>query len=249
MQFNFNVTGIPFGEHRLNITPNVQGHFALENGTMADFILEKTVSVKFSVRSNPIITFPSLQKNATFTNSSVPLNFTVDHPVSKMSYCLDGQDSVPISGNTTLTGLSDGYHNVSFYATDAFGNVGASETIYFTVDTVPPNVSILSPTSSTYDTTEIQLNLTVNEPVSKLEYSLYGQANVTITGNTTLTEISYGSHSLTVYCYDTAGNVGNKTITFTTLPLMPMAVAIVSVAVVGVSLLVYFKKRKQKTER
>lgn len=109
LQYNFSVTGIPVGQHSLNITANGGGDF-IENETDYSFVLERTISVKFSVstspiitlRTNPIITSPSFQ-NATFTNSSLPLNFTVDHPASEMAYSLDGQDNVSISGNTTLT--------------------------------------------------------------------------------------------------------------------------------------------------
>lgn len=140
LQYNFSVTGIPVGKHWLNITANGGGGFR-ENETDYSFSLQRTISVKFSVstspfislRTNPIITFPSFQ-NATFTNSSFPLNFTVDHPVSEMAYCLDGQDTVSTSGNTTLTGLSNGQHNVTVYATDELGNVDASDTLFFNVN-------------------------------------------------------------------------------------------------------------------
>jgi hypothetical protein len=33
----------------------------------------------------------------------------------------------------TLTGLSDGAHNIVVYAWDDAGNVGASETVYFSI--------------------------------------------------------------------------------------------------------------------
>jgi len=39
-----------------------------------------------------------------------------------------------VSGNTTLTGLPNGYHNVTVYATDEAGNTGASETLFFNVE-------------------------------------------------------------------------------------------------------------------
>jgi hypothetical protein len=41
---------------------------------------------------------------------------------------------VPINGNTTLTDLSNGQHNVTVYATDEFGNTGKSNTLFFNVD-------------------------------------------------------------------------------------------------------------------
>jgi hypothetical protein len=40
---------------------------------------------------------------------------------------------VTIAGNTTLTGLSYGYHSLVVYADDTFGNTVASKTIYFTI--------------------------------------------------------------------------------------------------------------------
>lgn len=53
-----------------------------------------------------------------------------------MRYSLDGQDNVTIAGNTTLSELANGLHNVTVYANGTEGNIGASETIIFTV-TVP----------------------------------------------------------------------------------------------------------------
>ena len=46
---------------------------------------------------------------------------------------MDGQDNVTVTGNVTLAGLSDGWHNVTVYAEDSLGNMGASETIIFNV--------------------------------------------------------------------------------------------------------------------
>ena len=95
------------------------------------------------------------------------------------------------------------------------------------------------------------LNFTVNEAVTLVSYSLDGQSNVTVAGNTTLTGLSVGAHNLTVYAWDTAGNVGaSETITFTVaepepFPAVPVAAAsAASIIVVSLALLVYFRKRK-----
>jgi len=50
------------------------------------------------------------------------------------------------------------------------------------------------------------LSFFVSKP-SALTYSLDGQQNVSIAGNTTLTGLSDGSHSLIVYADDLAGNI------------------------------------------
>ena len=84
------------------------------------------------------------------------------------------------------------------------------------VDTTPPAITILSPENKTYTTTSIPLTFTVNETASWMGYSLDGGLNITITGNTTLTELSDGVHSLAIYANDTAGNMGaSDTVYFT----------------------------------
>jgi hypothetical protein len=59
--------------------------------------------------------------------------YVVDKPVSWIGYSLDGGQNVTIAGNTTLTGLSSGLHNVILYANDTYRNMGASETVRFNV--------------------------------------------------------------------------------------------------------------------
>jgi hypothetical protein len=71
--------------------------------------------------------------NEAFNESSVPLLFTVDKQVSWLGYSLDGHDNVTVSGNTTISELTRGLHNVTVYAKSTFGNEGASETVAFTV--------------------------------------------------------------------------------------------------------------------
>jgi hypothetical protein len=75
--------------------------------------------------------------------SDVPLNFEVDKSVSEMKYSLDGQENVTVVGNTTLAGLTNGYHNVTVYAADEAGNSGASETLLFDVELPEPFPTLL----------------------------------------------------------------------------------------------------------
>jgi len=76
--------------------------------------------------------------------------------------------------------------------------------------TIPPTISILSPRNTTYTTSSVPLNFTVNVLTSWIGYSLDGQANVTVSGNTTLTGLSGGIHSVTVCANDTSGNMGSS---------------------------------------
>ncbi len=51
LQYNFNITDIPVGEHTLNITAQGQGGFN-KNNTEYSFTFQKTVSIKFSIISS-----------------------------------------------------------------------------------------------------------------------------------------------------------------------------------------------------
>jgi hypothetical protein len=113
-------------------------------------------------------------------------------------------------------------------------------------DVSPPLVSVSSPKNKTYDTGDVVLTFTVNEPASWIRYSLDGQDNVTITANITLSGLSKGAHNLAVYAKDFAGNIGaSEIIHFSIIDRFPIewvVASAVTVAAVSVGLLVYFKK-------
>jgi hypothetical protein len=104
---------------------------------------------------------------------------------------------------------------------------------------------------------DFPLSFTVDGVVGRLCYSLNGGANVTCTGNTTITGLAPGSYNLTVYAAGEAGLESSKTTSFTIaeLPagfeagLFIPAIAIAAVAILtagAVCLLYYRKKHKRK---
>jgi uncharacterized membrane protein len=80
-------------------------------------------------------------------------------------------------------------------------------------------------------------------------YSLDGAAAVTVPANATLTGLTEGSHTLTVYVGSTAQS---ETITFTvaTSPTSQLVVAsaVASAAAICLALVVYFMRLKKKKE-
>lgn len=89
-----------------------------------------------------------------------------------------------------------------------------------------------------------------------MKYSLDGQDNVSITGNTTLTGLSNGTHNLTIYAKYAEGSIGaSENIVFTvakpeleSFPVMPIAASIGVVGIVSISLLIYSKKRRHRVD-
>jgi len=196
----------------------VWSHWLEDGDTNRIKTVTMNTDISLAAVFTPLDTTPSTisivsPENKTYTVEDVPLTFTVSESTSWIGYSLDGQANITIAGNTTLTGLSDGMHSLVVYASDITGNIGSSNMVYFTIqttaiDTTSPSISIVSLENKTYATKDISLTLTVDEIVSWMAYSLDGQANVTISGNTTLSGLSDGSHNLIVYAKDAAGNTG-----------------------------------------
>jgi hypothetical protein len=118
----------------------------------------------------------------------------------------------------------------------------------FGYGTIPPAVSVVSPENTNYTSSNVSLAFTINKPVIWMGYSLDGQDNVTVTGNTTLSGLSSNLHSITVYAKDSFENTGaSETISFSItepFPTILVAVAAIAVAVGSVGVLVYFRKRR-----
>lgn len=241
----------------------------------------------------PTLSLESPNSRAIYING-VPINFTLNDggfepggPLSGViigggsSYSLDGQTNVTITGNTILTGLSKGTHQIEVYASYyvGWGQVSGPfsvtpATVIFTVIPSTPTISVIVPENRTYNVTSLQLVFSVNEmpqgitnsqmslafnaneTPSWLAYSLDGQTNKTIAGNTTLTQLYEGSHAIAVYANNTNGKMGaSKTIYFSVIrepepapfPTVLLIVAVSSTVVVTVAagVLVYWKKRKR----
>ena len=76
---------------------------------------------------------------------SFPLNFSVSKPAQWIGYSLDGDVYVSVNGNTTLSGLVAGLHNVTVFAIDIYGSSGASKTVNFTI--IEPSIIEPFPTA------------------------------------------------------------------------------------------------------
>jgi N-acetylneuraminic acid mutarotase len=180
------------------------------------------------------------------TYREVLLHFTVNRATSWIGYSLDDEANVTINAQVQLANLSHGAHNVRLYANDSAGNMGASRTVHFSVDTQSPIISILQPQNTSYGTTDIQLIFTVDENTTSLAYSLDGQEMKPIGGNLTIAALSKGAHRLKVYATDEVGNLGEQTVYFDVaqFPFLLLVAAITIVVIISSSGFIVFKRSK-----
>jgi hypothetical protein len=120
-----NPPGAPFEE-----TAPGSANYAAKWVDIVDFAVE-TNGGKVDTASPIIVDLPA--ENQAYNTTDIPLNFTVDKGISQGAYSLDGKGNVTIDGNSTLTNLAVGEHDVTVYTWDDDGNVGASQAVNFTV--------------------------------------------------------------------------------------------------------------------
>ncbi len=159
-------------------------------------------------------------KNATLstTLTFVPVMATVTYPEGTVNQTSVFGSYYLINGHVNLPKMPEGSHELTVYGKyertyDGNPNLPAfifdQETVCFIINyRIPPAITNLSIQNKTYNQNTLPLNFTTDEPASWIGYSLDGQTNVTIAGNTTLTELTEGMHSLTLYANDTVGNMG-----------------------------------------
>ena len=117
-----------------------------------------------------------------------------------------------------------------------------------------PVVTVTSPGNTTYSVTSVALSYSVSEEASWVKYSLDGASNVTISGSTTLSDLSSGMHSIILYAEDIDGNQGTSGKIYFTIStgttseeLFPTwIIAVIIVAVVAVILFFFVRILRKK---
>ena len=245
-----------------------EGEISPPDGTKPPIILILSPKNNTAYASNNV----SLTLNVSMPENDVPLHISEIYYRASWQHNANGQLKISVNQRSiNLTDIPEGprwlevyaiatgfayetRHEVKgiYYTTYYVGyKISSSSVVNFTIDTTPPNISVLTMENKTYDTSDVPLSFTVNEPVSQTSYSLDGQDNVTAAGDTILVGLAEGKHNVTVFATNNAGNTGaSETIYFsvkepksfpTTMVVAPFA----SVTVVGVVLVVYLKKRKR----
>jgi len=139
-------------------------------------------------------------------------------------------DGSGTSWSKTISSLSNAEHTLVFYANDSFNNMGTNS-ITFTIDTTatdttPPTITVFSPINGTsYTSSTLAANITLNEECSWAGYSLNGNANQTMDNvsktnwNYTITGLTDGNHNITFYANDSSSNrnTGSSSIKYLTI--------------------------------
>lgn len=226
--------------HSVPLTFNVNEHFITPEGYIESFYV---FWLAYSLDGAPSVTIFNHPENSGLDPKTSPFQTTLE-----LFDVPDGNHKIEIMAQGYCTTILPYGYNIT------------SAPAYFTVDTGPPSISILSPANKSYAIVHdsylnISLTFETDEPLSWVGYSLDGGSTVTVSENGTSLEIPAESSSLKLYANDTAGNWAAPQTVYYEIALNPGTVpsepfpttliiaSVVPVALVALGLMVYFRKR------
>lgn len=125
---------------------------------------------------------------------------------------LEGESTwAPCVSPKSYSGLTQGPHTFSVYASDGLGNSGAVASRSWSVDTVGPNPPTLSCPTGCQTINTASIGLTASEAGSTVECQLDGGSWAGCASPASYTGLSQGNHTFAARGKDALGNVGSAT--------------------------------------
>lgn len=183
--------------------------FKAQNSTDYIFTENRTLKID-SIAPSMTIQSPL---NRTYNTTDIWFNITASSNADTcmVDYGLSNVTMTNSSGNYNYNdaSVSQGVHIATFYCNNSVG-MWNSNAITFTIDSMPPNITIQSPINPTYyNTALIWFNITLNENGNTC-FVNYSSGNIPMTNSSGnwhySTTLSNGAYTPIFSCNDTAGN-------------------------------------------
>jgi hypothetical protein len=183
--------------------------------------------------------------NTTYSKNNVPLTCTNEEKTYSVYYKLDNSNYSTITSNTTLSDLSKGQHTISIKAMNS-DILYSEQTTNFTVS---PKL-LLSPLDANYTQNNVSLTYTVDNPQYLVYYKLDNSTFISLTSNTTLSDLAEGNHTITVKATDRnettlyAEQTANFTVDTTGQTLATVVAVTLGILAIASVLAVTYRRRK-----
>jgi hypothetical protein len=185
--------------------------------------------------------------------------------ITAVSYSLDGSlnRTLNILNDTkkyylatgTMENLTNGYHFIGAYTLDAQGKSMSTSTTFLVNTSFSYPTLLLSPQNITYTKNEVPLTYIINKEAKYVGYVLDNSSGNSLTGNTTLSDLSEGQHEVTIKAMNGFSIYSENKVYFeinTAKPEKPLAlgnqtialgIAVAVIVVVAVAVVMLYKKR------
>jgi hypothetical protein len=204
---------------------------AIDSNGLVSYGFSENITID---NTKPLINITEPFNNSDSYDTTLDINYTRSD--TNLDSCWYSNDTY--ATNTTLTGCVNvttvtwtvGNHNVTIWINDSANNINSSF-VNFSIsflDLFNPNVTINTPTNSTYNSTTIIFNATALDETSITDGGCWvsiddGATNLTLLNTTALsdynatnTTVPDGDYHTQFWCNDSANNINNtETIDFT----------------------------------
>ncbi|WP_420810052.1 adventurous gliding motility protein AgmC [Corallococcus macrosporus] len=197
---------LPVGAHTVNAYALLQGVSSGVSNTNTFIVTSDTTPPDTTIVAAP----PSVTGS-----SSATFDFTSNESPVAYQCSLDGGPFVACTAPRTYTGLSEGTHTFEVRAVDAAGNIDPTPATYsWTVDTTPPDTTIVSGPPATSTSASATFDFSSNESPVTYQCSLDGAPFTACTDPQTFPALPDGDHTLAVRAVDAAGNADPSPATY-----------------------------------
>jgi len=180
------------------------------------------VSAAFTVDTQAPTLSISHAPSGSVTSANAKLTYTVSDPTATVWCSVDGAAASACTSPVDLGGLPAGPHTVTLHATDPAGNSSTSSSASFSIDNTGPTVSFTATPPAGSANRTATASFTTDDPSASTWCALDGQAATACSGTVSYSNLSEGSHTISVYGVDQAGNRGaTNTVTLSVLAAAP----------------------------
>jgi hypothetical protein len=222
INYTKNLTLVP-GNYTINLTSFVPDSKCI-NSSQDVRSLSFTVEAPITPTPLPLPTISIISpENITYNTSIITINLQAIN--ASQVFWNNGTTNITYNGQLNYN-FSEGSHTIFAYANNSMGLVSANVTFSVNLtqsnntipDTTSPIITIISPNQTTYNTNNISLEITTNEPaIAKFELNNTNMTMIAL--NTThfifnLTDLVNGVYNINFYAIDAAGNTGINSTSF-----------------------------------
>ncbi|WP_066067177.1 OmpL47-type beta-barrel domain-containing protein [Neobacillus soli] len=142
-----------------------------------------------------------------YTNA-VNVELTASDDLSGVKATYYSIDGAEFSEGTSFTVEPEGVHTLTFYSVDNAGNIESKQITEVKVDKTAP--STVSNIEDRWYTNAVNVELTASDDLSGVKATYYSIDGAEFSEGTSFTIEKEGSHKVTFYSVDNAGNIENK---------------------------------------
>jgi endonuclease YncB( thermonuclease family) len=199
---SYTIKNLPVGDHLYYVTSH--------SNSFGESTPSSTILARIIIDSKAPVT--TINTPINWSKDDATVNLTATDDISGVAKTFYSVDDASYQEGTTFTVSNEGTHKISFYSVDAAGNTETANTTYVKIDKTAPVTTSNAPTNWSKD--DVTINLTATDTLSGVAKTFYSVDDADYQEGTTFTIANEGTHKISFYSVDAAGNTETSNTTY-----------------------------------